>query len=84
MNICLINDRYIVFSVESEKTMDKFEAEAVVRSLLHDKGLPYWKKIHIDMFSSRESILYIAYPEVVLSFSLADYALPFLKEYFTE
>jgi len=84
VEIYCVNEYCAAFSTRIEEKIDKNKAQAVVKSLLREKELKNWDVIHIDMFSSGEKMLFLAYPGNQIKISIASYALPFIAEYFTE
>lgn len=84
MEIYTVCSRCAAFSIPGSSILSENDAEKLVRYLLKDKLLDQWECIHFDVFTSNDMILYLAYPEKAMKIRLADYALPFLGEYFTE
>ncbi len=84
MEIYAVCSQYMAFSVSTKNLLNEDESEKFIRELLRKNMLSQWKNIHIDVFANEDTALYIAYPEPGIEIRLADYALPFIKEYFTE
>ena len=59
-------------------------ARMLVDYAQHVRGTQHWGAIGIDAFSGGGESLLLARPATVLRLSLADYALPVLRKYFTD
>lgn len=79
-----VNNSYVVLYLDSSEVINENTAEALVREMLASRHLAQWDKMYIDLFSSPRSTLLLARPERNIKVRLAEYALPFFGEYFTE
>ena len=84
MVIYVLCEKYAAFSPDCGAELGIDEAEKLLRKLLDDRNITPWKRIHIDVYGIPGQSLYIAYPEAEMKIRLAEYALPFIEEYFTE
>ncbi len=84
MTVHSVCERYAAFSVSSSETFNVRDIGTTLRNILMMNNIKPWSQIHVDVFSGGDETMYLAYPENGLSISIAPYALPFIKEYFTE
>ena len=84
MKIYCVNSACAAFSAEAGEKLDKDSAAKLVEGLLKEKRLEKWHKTNIDVFAAKNARLYLAYHGEEIKINIADYALPFLSEYFTE
>lgn len=83
MKIYCVNSRCVAFSTAAGKCLSRADAEDMVKKLLSKNHMEPWSTIHIDMFSSGDAKLCLAYPGQAMKISIAPYALPFIADYFT-
>lgn len=84
MKVYAVNRKCVAFSMSRNAVINKSEAEFLVKRMLKQHGLLAWKHIRIDMFAFNDIALYLAYPDNRIEISIADYALPYIIDYFTE
>ncbi|HHU22042.1 MAG TPA: hypothetical protein GXZ52_01280 [Clostridiales bacterium] len=70
----------LLLDTEESADLNMETAASLVRSALILKGEKPWDGMEIDLFSSEDSCLIIATPRNLPQVSIADYALPFLRE----
>jgi len=84
MKIYCLNESCAAFSAEKGEILCCAEAEKLIRSLITQNNMVQWVGMSVDVFCCEEEYLYVARPLNEIKIRLADYALPFISEYFTE
>lgn len=78
----IITDALVALYLSGEEPIDPDSARALVREARRSGGLDGWDSMSLSIFSGRGGLLVLAAPENSIHITLADYALPFLEEYF--
>ena len=80
----IINHSYVTLLIHKGENMTTEQAEQAVRHALSVCGYDPWESMSIEIFEGGEDSLLIATPRREPQVRIADYALPFLNEYFTK
>ena len=78
----IVRDDLVALLVEGTEMIGRRRASAYVNLALISHGLEPWEDINIDLFTGRDCCLILARPGNVGHVTVADYALPFLSEFF--
>jgi len=84
MKLHILSSRFIIFTLPSHEYNANVSIKGIVHRIQRENSMPIWNKIRADVFSSEKECLYIVYPDEIQKISLASYALPYLRDYFTE
>ena len=84
MKLQMVCSRFIIFTLPSDKLINKGAIIKAIHNIQRENSMPVWKKIKVDIFCSGKECLYFIYPEEVQNVHLASYALQYLSDYFTE
>ena len=84
MTIHTISKNCAAFSLPLGELGSKDDMERLCRREMEKHKLKPWRSMHIDIFTSSDTALCLAYPKEYEEIHLAPYAIPFLREYFTE
>lgn len=84
MKIICLTSSCVAFTAEKNEYISENDAKALIDAEFEKRSIKKWSKINVDFFCCGGEKLYIARPEMRLEIRLAEYALPFLTEYFTE
>ena len=80
----IISHSYVTILIHKGENMTTEQAEQAVRHALSVCGYAPWESMSIEIFEGDEVSLLIASPRREPEVCIADYALPFINEYFTE
>lgn len=84
MEILAIAESYAAVLLDNGNPLCANQAETMILQLLKKEGMPLWDGMYIDEFCASNNVLLLARPKKYTGIRIADYALPFLKDYFTE
>ena len=79
-----VSDCCVALILGREETLSAQTAKNIINELLKKNTGLVWDEMYIDIFSGKSGSLLLARPKVITKMSIAPYALPFLKDYFTE
>lgn len=80
----VISSQCVTLLIHNGAGLSRAEAEELVRCALTLGGFSQWSGMSIHMFTGGGDALLMAVPAGGCSAFIADYALPFFEEYFTE
>jgi len=80
----IINHSYVTLLIHKGENITTQQAEQAVRHALSVCGYRPWENMSIEIFEGPELSLLIASHRPEPEVHIADYALPFINEYFTE
>ena len=84
MKICTVSDSFVALILDGDIQIDSASAEAMVRHELERMHKLQWLSMQIDCFAAGDNVMLLARPGDISRVYIAPYALPWLKDYFTE
>ena len=84
MKIHAISNSCAAFSLPLNELVGEDDMEKLCRRIIENHKLKPWPGMNIDVFTNSDTALCLAYPAKCGKIHIAPYALPYLKEYFTE
>lgn len=84
MDYRIISGRNVTLIMRPDEALTPPEAEKAVQNALRKCGYLPWRSMSIDVFQGCGGALLIASPASGEQIHIADYAFPFINEYFTD
>ncbi len=83
MEVHVICNEYMIFTSPADELINGKALNKLVHKIQKESSMTPWENICAEIYCCCKENLYFIYPDEPKIY-LADYALPFLKEYFTD